>query len=379
MSPAFRHLLIGLTTFCLVSTGTIPSRDAKGDEPKGDKWARYESLCTQTEHFPEHSKDGFSQLSAKEQDAAISRVIQSCDLYQQYSVAADCLKLPKLSKFEFLQLGDQQTSVASKVKQQATDWLTYKDRMSRVGLPFKSSQEFGRFSDQARKNLLADLHEGAVFSWWTRLLPWLSWGLGLVAAVIGCIFVRKLQGKNTPPKEDDLNKCPHRTSSVSQSASDSRQASQEITPPSSAAEASSSTERHCDWNHVKSDFNHCDNLVHARLNTFFVAQAFLFVAFMSNRTSVLPNQWIAFLGVVFTFAYWIAVTRMEATVAALKEEFRKVCPRFASETGPKGNRTSFVGSRLSSYQWLVWVVPFVTFWTWVALLTSSILLAVSAS
>lgn len=188
MSLPFQHLLIGLTTICLASTGVMLSgHAAKGDEPKGDKWARYELLSTQIEPFPEHSKDGFNQLPAKEQDAIISRAIQSCDLYQQYSVAMHCLKLPKLSKFEFLQLGDQQTVVASKAKQQATDWLIYKDRTSRVGLPFKSSQEFGRLSDVDRSTLLADSRSGCK-ALWLILLPWI---LGCLVP-FSCLFAIRL-------------------------------------------------------------------------------------------------------------------------------------------------------------------------------------------
>jgi hypothetical protein len=184
--------------------------------------------------------------------------------------------------------------------------------------------------------------------------------------------------------EEALNKCPYRTTSVTESADsvttpNACQPPPGISPAPSATEAFSSIERHCNWSHIKSDFNHCDTLVHTRLNTFFVAQAFLFVAFMNNKTSLLPNSWIALLGMVFTFSYWIAVVRMEATVASLKEEFKTICLRFASTTGDKGNRLSVFGSKFSSYQWLVWVVPFVTFWTWVALFFSSLWLAVFPS
>lgn len=73
---------------------------------------------------------------------------------------------------------------------------------------------------------------------------------------------------------------------------------------------------------------HCDNLVHARINIFLMAQAFLFVAFVSTGADPLAKALIAVLGMISTFCYWYAIARMHKVVEVLKEAFADTCPLF---------------------------------------------------
>jgi len=119
-------------------------------------------------------------------------------------------------------------------------------------------------------------------------------------------------------------------------------------------------------------FYHCDTLVHSRLNIFFVAQAFLFMAFMNNNEAYLSSLWIAVLGLVFTLSYWLAIARMERTVSFLKQEFQKTCRLFECQTNPLVNRLRPIELRLSSYYLLVWVCPCLAALTWAVLLVSAL-------
>ena len=367
-----RHLFIALTSTFLAGTAILPSGNVQGDEPMDKKWAQFESLSIQMDQLPEHSKDGFNQLPVTEQDSLILKTTQACDLYQQYAGAIDCLKLPKLSKSEFLHLGDQQNLVASRAKQNASDWVTYKDSALRRALPYRFSEEFVRLTDQDRSKLLAYV-QGADGATW--LAPTV-YGAALAGMFLALIYWLAGRRDRLEGQESILNTCPNRKPFAPEFAPCGADAAALPIPdsdhgpspaPKLAATTSSSSERHCEWRHVKEMFYHCDTLVHTRLNIFLAAQAFLFLAFTRNETIALPNWWIPILGIIFTVSYWYAIARMERTVSSLKEQFRKTCKLFECETSPTGSWRRAVERRFSTYYFLVWLIPFFALLTWAML------------
>ena len=111
---------------------------------------------------------------------------------------------------------------------------------------------------------------------------------------------------------------------------------------------------------------HADNIIHNRINLFFVAESIFFAAFVSTpKHEFLLKILLCVLGLVFTGSLWYAIARMKKCFEFLANKVVESQPTYREQVEVGGNQ-------LSSFWLFTWLLPPVMFLAWLLLLMATL-------
>ena len=147
-------------------TGRAWHQVIRGYYSATDGWKTYKKCHDKMEAPADYSEYDFTHLPLSEIDTLARGAKRACGLYDRYSAALDTLGVAKQTKPAFWKLSfDDEEAWASCAEDTAKKWPEYKDNQARMGLSYRSAQEFLALTAENRAAALKE-SQGTGRSWY---------------------------------------------------------------------------------------------------------------------------------------------------------------------------------------------------------------------